>query len=333
MDARCLPFIRSKLVNLTESNEGFQTSRQSDGSAMKESYHFSLIDLAVMVSSALICTTNLALIVGLRKTNKTLTLSQKLYIFLSLTDAAVGAISMPYLVVITSLGYNSCTAIAVGLVVSFYSFGVGMGTFFIISVIRNFAIRKPLQPVSGRRVKTALLLWNAYIVLKSLMTFFVYTPEHTSKILSSIYWFLISIITTMEISSIAILNFFSKKELTQKRKQSLDKDLVALRKKRHHRAVVTLSLISLVYAVCFVPVSIFYFVLAYLVSQIDIDISIMNIAFVLTHLPIFLCSGFNAIIYMSRNSDITRYYKNIFCKRRRLFKLSDKSPTFELSTL
>ena len=329
-----MPFIRLKFTNLTEFRERLQTSKSSDGARFKETGHtFTVIDLAVALFSILILTTNLALVFGLRKTNKTLTLSQKLYTFLSITDAAVGAISMPYLLAINLMGYNTCTATAAGLVFTFYSFGVGMGTFFTISMLRNLAIRKPLLPISGRRVKIGLLLWNIYIVLKSVMTFFVYTPEHTSKALSMIYWFIISILTTVEISLIAFLNISSRKDLARKRKHSLDKDLAALRKKRHNRAVVTLSLITLVYAVCFVPVSIFYFVLAVLVAQTDVNVSTvntMNKAFVATHLPMFLCSGFNALVYMFRNPDIRRYYKDMFCKR---LNFHNNNGSFELSSL
>jgi len=64
MDARCSPFIRSKL-NLTEFYEQ-QTSTKSDG-LIRETFNFSAVDFGMIVSSVFIFSTNLALIVGLTK--------------------------------------------------------------------------------------------------------------------------------------------------------------------------------------------------------------------------------------------------------------------------
>ena len=129
----CLPFIQ----NVTNNERVL-----SEKTKLTENETLAAISLSVM--ACFIVTANLALVVGLRKTNKRLTISQKLYFYLSITDSFVGIICLPFFVIVNSLNINTCRIQAIGLAISVYSFGISWGTFTVISVLCKIAIRKPL---------------------------------------------------------------------------------------------------------------------------------------------------------------------------------------------
>ena len=125
---KCIPFIHKRIAN----NETLPSEK--DILDLNEAMVFSLFACACLV-----ITTNLALVVGLRKTNRKLTRYQKLYTYLSVTDSIVGLICLPYFAIIILLSINNCRNLTIGMVMAVYSSGVGLGTFTLISVLRNIA--------------------------------------------------------------------------------------------------------------------------------------------------------------------------------------------------
>eukprot|EP00111_Clytia_hemisphaerica_P000457 TCONS_00001293-protein len=207
--ALCIPFLhfdnQSSLSNETNQFINGTTSKTGTG-------HAEMFLLGVF--AVFVAITNFALIIGLKKTNKKLTISQKLYIYLSLTDTIVGMICLPYFVMVDVLSIGSCVTQSIGMAMSVYSFGVGLGTFLGISYLRNLAIRKPFNDIQNKTVYSFLVLWNIYIVLKSTFTFFTYDPRYTSYALYCSYWIYVGSVTTIEVLAIVILNTWSKRALT-----------------------------------------------------------------------------------------------------------------------
>ena len=74
--------------------------------------------------SAFLITTNLALVIGLRKTNKQLTISQKLYIYLSLNDSVVGFTSLPYMLIVYFSSIDRCVLLSFNRALMMYTFGI-----------------------------------------------------------------------------------------------------------------------------------------------------------------------------------------------------------------
>ena len=89
---------------------------------------------------------NIALIYGLYRNFKKWHLSQKLYVYLSMTDSIL-TLTLFYFGTTEMQQTKTCFEETLGIAVSTYSIGNSIGTFMTISFIRNFAIRNPLKKV------------------------------------------------------------------------------------------------------------------------------------------------------------------------------------------
>ena len=118
----------------------------------------------LLLLAVFLVVTNFALIFGLRKANKKMTISQKLYVYLSLNDAIVGLVCLPALVTVNITKKRSCKIENIIQLVINYPHITGTGIFCMISILRNMAIRKPLVKPSPKKVITALILWNLFVV-------------------------------------------------------------------------------------------------------------------------------------------------------------------------
>ena len=134
---KCLPFIQ----NPTNSSFDHET---------KDERFVNSIELVILfISIIFIAATNLALIVGLKKTNKTLTISHKLYIYLSLSDVILGLIGLPYITILELVTPGDCSTYTISLTIDVYSFLLSSFTFSLISIIRNFNFgqHKPVNKI------------------------------------------------------------------------------------------------------------------------------------------------------------------------------------------
>ena len=141
--ASCIPFIHTVSFNNRTILLGDEPTKNN----------LVLLDMLLLGIIALfVTTTNLSLVVGLKKTNRKLTISQKLYFYLSCTDSIVGIICLPYFAIVRFASINDCTTQAIGMAMFIYSFGTGIETFLTISVLRRNAIRKPFYKIKNRTI-------------------------------------------------------------------------------------------------------------------------------------------------------------------------------------
>ena len=159
----CMPFIH----NLTYINEKLPSEQKK----LDKNKSIFLV-ASLLLLACFIVTSNVTLVVGLRKTNKQLTISQKLYTYLSLSDSIVGIVCLPYYAIVNAFSINTCRLRSIGNTISAYSFGVSLGTFLLISVLRNIAIRKPLYIVEKKIVYLVLIVWNFHVILGGILSFF-----------------------------------------------------------------------------------------------------------------------------------------------------------------
>ena len=195
---------------------------------------------------------NILLAVTLKKVYKNrLTLSQKLYIYLSITDIFTGC-SFPCYLAINSFSPKwVCLAWGIFATLIVYFYGLGWGTFLIISLMRHMAIRKPLENsfLTTRVVKILLVCWNSYMVYKGGMTFFVNTQFFNSYELTLSYWIIVGSLMFLEVVFLLAVNCSSAYYLRDKPHQKTT-DIHNLRIRiRNRNAVTTVLLISVIYVI------------------------------------------------------------------------------------
>ena len=303
----CIPFVHTVELNN-------RTILRDNGHHKEEAVSFEMILLCIF--ALFVITTNLSLVVGLKKTNKKLTISQKLYSYLSCTDSIMGIVCLPYFAIVNFLSINDCKTQAIGMAISIYSFSIGLGTFFAISVLRNMAIRKPFHKVKNGAIRVFLVLINLLSMISSCLTFYTYYPKYTSKTLYCFYWMYAGMFLTFAVLLTVALNVWSKRALKRQSADKVDQnDIILKQRKRNLKAVGILNKISLVYTICTLQVGLYYGLLSVLLltnKENEKTFEKCYNIFALMHLPIFLCSGFNALIYMVKDDDIKRFYS---CKR------------------
>ena len=257
---------------------------------------------------------NFGLIIGLKKTNKKLTLSQKLYIYLSLTDGIV-ALIMPYYPSLEMLSITDCRTGGFGTTISMYGQVTSFGTFITISYLRNLAIRKPFYMIPKVTVYSTLVCWNLFAALMALRTFFTYKMSYSSQTLFYTHWLCVGLGTALFVIVASILNLWSKKIL-ETRSGVYSSEIELQQQKRNKTAVKILNIILAIYAVCMLPLSIYLTILGAIMfdykGKEDFLRSVYSI-FSYFHLPIFPCSGLNALAYMLKDKKIRKFYKQSLC--------------------
>ena len=304
MESYCVPFLH----NTTNNNI---TIIQSQVVVYKT--------LMISCFSLFIIITNLGLIIGLKKTNMQLTLSQKLYIYLSLNDGIIGFVTLPYLFAVQFSSIDYCVLLSITRTLMMYTVNMSLGTFIVISILRNIAIRKPFYKVKTKVIYGVLVAWNCETLMISLVIFFTYHPKYTSYTLYCFSWLYIASYLLIEVLAIVTLNLWSKRILTnQVPKLDEENETDKLKRKRNQKAVGILHILTIVYTICTLPVSLYCYLGALLMmyngSKFLLD-TVYNL-FSIIHIPVFLCSGFNALVYMLKDKKIRRYYSYRTCFKK-----------------
>ena len=265
----------------------------------------------MVVSISLICA-NFALIFGLKKTNKKLKISQKLYIFLSLTDSIIAAACLPIYFIVDMTKKRSCRIDNLSMLFSMYFYNIGIGTFILISYLRNLAIRKPLKKPNWKKIAIFLSLWNIFVCAFSCFRYISSNPLNDTLTLYRIRYLLLGIITLFEISSILLINYWSSRILSRPILNASDE----LRKKRNQSAVSILILISIVYTIFTLPCGLYYItfsIMSFDTTKENVQITLHSLV-VVVHFPLFVSPGMNAVIYMMKDAAIRRYYRGLLKK-------------------
>ena len=223
---------------------------------------------------------------------------------------------MSLIAVIPALPVN-CTTRSIDMTLRFYTFSLSLGTFLFISNVRNLAIRKPFVRVTHKAVYLVLAGWNLFSSVLSVLVFFIYEPAFTSSTFSAFTWSFTGISMTFMVISNLILNSWSKKILAKQSRMRISGNEVEMRRrKRNKTAVAILNIISFIYALCVLPLSIHFVLIAVLTwMQKDSIFPVLRISYIVT-LPLFPCSGLNALVYMLKDKNIRRFYKRYFCCRK-----------------
>ena len=214
---------------------------------------------------------NSVLMIGFKNINKKLTLPQKLYIYLSITDAATSLLVAFFVAYDLSSSSNNCTRKSIGMALTAYTFCVGLGTFFLISFLRNNAMRKPFNVLRNRNIYYFLIAWNGLMILVALFTFFTYKPQYTSHTLYIVNWLLTGSVVVIFVVLITYLNISSKRVLVKEAHlyDRVENGCWERRRKRNETAVAILNIITLIYAVCTLPLGIYILMMGILTLQYE----------------------------------------------------------------
>ena len=277
--------------------------------------------LMIAFNSAFIMSTNLALVIGLKKTNKQLTLSQKLYIYLSLNDSVGGFVSLPYFFLKYVLSIDYCVLLSISMSITMYTFSMSLGTFAVISILRSIAIRKPFNKVKTKVIFGVLAAWNFVSIMMSLVSFFTYHPKYASYTLYCFSWLYSGCFLFIEVFSVVTLNLWSKRVLmTQLSTPGHENEIDKYKRKRNQKAVGMLNILTIVYTFCTFPVSLYYiFIGMLLLWYTGNDKKLFDVVhdlFGFFHLLLYICSGFNALVYTIKDKNIRRYYSCRICLKK-----------------
>ena len=162
-------------------------------------------------------------------------------------------------------------------------------------------------------------------MLGSLLGFFTNDPAFTSYAVYSFASMYAGINMLIQIFIIVTCNFWSRRALRKQtpinRSEHEKNQIEEQKRKRNQKAVGILNTISIVYVLCTLPMSIHYILLGsiLLIQKKNKDLlnAIFNSLNGFIHLPIFLCSGFNALIYMLKDKEMKKYYARQFCCKKR----------------
>lgn len=291
---------------------------------------------------------NTMLILGIVKTSKpSITFSKGLYIYVSCVDLSYGVLTNPYFLIL-SWTQKTCTNQSVGMAFSTVSVGLSVSTFVLISIIRNQKIRKPLSEVRYHLVWAYLIAFIVIFIGYGILTLWVFSDMFTSHALLAAYWMLMFLFFFAETLLMIFFNTWTKITLhysnknnkishSKKKKIEREKERHGTRsvksnlseedsmrfilEQRNRRAVVTLLWLSAVYGVCILPVAIYYlwlYVALLDFYQNPIKVTGAYAKYPVIHSLLPLCSGLNAIVYLSKSPEIKRYYRKIIFGARKI---------------
>ena len=126
--------------------------------------------------------TNFGLTIGIWKTNREITLLNKIYIIWAFFDLYSGIVTIPFFAYIywknklDIICNNGLLAPAMSL--ENIAFGSNQGAFLLISIIRNFSIKKPLNEYRRQDMIRFICMYGVIVLGISILSLLAYSPAH-----------------------------------------------------------------------------------------------------------------------------------------------------------
>jgi len=273
----------------------------------------------------------------LYKTNRQLSLTKKLFIYLSIIDMLTTCIGV---ICITLVLYteNIChVTFAVTLITNLLIF-LSLELFLHITVLRYLSITRPFLRIKQSHQKGILLL--EVIGACSFCTAYFFITKSVPLKRTPLIQFTIVVIFLTWIATdltINVLSYKAMRQMSRKRNNKETKKTNEIGMKTHDysrrihvfqntssnnsdqrkKAVVTLIIITVSYLVCNLPITAYTLISAISsYNESEISITAMNpiILTMLMHCIQLTNGGLNAIIYILRSKEIRGFYKSKFIK-------------------
>jgi len=323
--------LRCFVENMNQTHQNITMNMVDD-----DLIHYSLV--VSLTVTVFVLVSNTMLVYGLYKTNKQLSLTKRLFIYLSTVDilaTCIGVVSLTiifYTKNISCLGNVILASIANGL--NLFSFEI----FLNISILRYLSVIRPFSQIQTSHQRGILLLELIGACSISTAYFFI-MKNVTLKSSASIQFATggVFLIWIGAISTINVLAYKAIHHMLKKRNNRKNKKMDEISMKQHDSrqltvvlntspnendqrkkaAVVTLIIITVSYLVCNLPITIYAFYSAiqtyrYLTDlELLIDINPIQLVLLLHYIQL-LNAGLNATIYILRSKELREFYKSKF---------------------
>lgn len=282
------------------------------------------------VTSVFLLTSNLMLIYGFCKTNRTFKTVTKLFIYLSTVDIAFMMVMSALYIVLKVAKLDRKFFDALTNASMFSIFIMDTFIFWTISFLRFLSIYKPIYQVKTRMVHIALLIELFISFLAAIAIFWIYNSVPAARLKSIDFIFSITILFAaiiinllLNILSLIILKRSTNSKTHQKRDDVLRNQGAIKRKKR---ALNTLLIITVVQLGCTISLPLMAILSGLLGSNIKFNV------FVFCQCLLASSFGFNSIIVILRTKYLREFYTKKCCFIRENESLDNRN-TMELSTI
>ncbi|XP_066929029.1 sphingosine 1-phosphate receptor 2-like isoform X2 [Clytia hemisphaerica] len=273
--------------------------------------HFKVTYITILaISFIFITVVNTFLVIGLKRAYTNLTLSKKLFLYLSASDLVTGIVTIPYQGVMVIYGSSaSCFQVQLQSFTNTFSPGLSMFTILTISIARYISVIKPTFFKSHANSSWVSVYMFGQIVLAASAA--VWYATATTRVHLGSYLVFVTGVCFVVIGGAIILNVF----LFIKLRSSHDST-----KKDYQKEVIkTLIIISVILFICFLPNGVVFALVGYYIMA-DIDnMELYTKLIPWVYVPILLNAGLNSCVYIWRDKKINRYLrKSIHNEQRRL---------------
>ncbi|XP_066936476.1 uncharacterized protein [Clytia hemisphaerica] len=256
---------------------------------------------------------NIMLIHGLRRTNRTFSTTTKLFIFLSSSDLVTGLITCPMQVIMLSLGVQS-TCLQVGIQAFFNAFTplLSMFTLLTMSILRCISMQRPLKRTKEQHVWMWLM---CQVVIALILTIWYVDISQKSNTTQSLGIFLI-VVTALCVlvnGASVVINTFLHFSLSKNK--PIRKNSTVTRAKQQKGATNTLLILSIILVLCYFPNGVAFGVIGYHILGRNTVKTVYRDYVPWAHIPMVLNAGINSFVYIIRNRRIKQYYKDVFLCR------------------
>ena len=259
-----------------------------------------------------VITSNLMLIYGFYKTSRPFTIITKLFIYLSLVDVATTAFRMFYTFEIFLNLNMPCLIIYFTVVLTEFTFLLGIAIFVTISFLRYWSIKKPLHDIEASRILIILIIQVIVcgLLAGSLMIMF-YLELDAREMIKVIYALPVS--QFLAVSFVLSINILSYKNLKSSKSMT---ELSATventpppRRKTLSEAITCLLYITAFYILCPLPM----FILILIGKDLMLSKSWGFYLFIFTQILYMSNTGINSLIVILRTKKLHEFYKIKCC--------------------
>jgi len=262
---------------------------------------------------------NIMLIYGLYKTNRKLTLTKKLFVYLSCVDLILIIVSFA---ITTAIYYGNSLSYDILIALTSTSISLGLLSFEIfwtICYIRYLSIKKPFLQINGLYATLALLL-ELLCTISYGIAYFISTKQRNIKsmmalnvFMLSVYLFGLPFVLTLNLKACKTLHFCRTQSIgTSSNIEEIVNNGMNPAAKYKENAAKTLFIVSIFYLICNLPLSLFTFLKTLEEALGKFTLSPNHVEYRNYILWVMLINtGINATIYILRIKEIRCFYKSI----------------------
>lgn len=271
------------------------------------------IPLRVAISVFLLITNTLN-IIGIKATNKYLSLPRKLFVLSSFLGIMAGTVS-PINSCIGLFTENCLNEVLTDSILVFL-LSADFAILLVINLVRFFTLKAPLKRLNRVLVGIMLAVGFSISIVFGALFYYLYHGTIHPSYYYRMHWFCLGMFTTLCMVSCLILMVLLWYMLRRRIKHFPQNNTVFIQ--QHKRSVKRLISINLLY-ICFnFPISTMCFNLVNITGDAATQNQLSNELLILSAFYSFclIYSGVSCIVYMCWDTKILVFYKNFLCKMR-----------------